>query len=696
MAGTDPAALKALLDPTSIVLVGVSRPAPGKSKVGGYAVLQNLRRGGFAGRISVVHPSGDEIDGIRATRTIAELEPHDVAVVALPAAAAVTAVRECAERGIRAFVVLSSGFGEAGTPEGDANEAALGAVADEHGLAVSGPNSLGTVNILNGAWAGNFAALESTDLRPGGLAIVSQSGAIAGSLAVRAADRGIGISHIVSTGNESVTTAADVITALAAEPRVEVISLYLEGAHDGRALAEACRTARLAGKPVIVFKVGETDVGARAALSHTAKLAGTPALYRGALLQAGAVQVGSLDELVETPMAFLGTEVGRPVRRVCVVSISGGLGAVTADALVRAGLEVPVLAHATQEGLAALQLPFGAISNPVDTAGATQRRLDVFALVAKVIAGDPGIDALVVPLASRFRASAESTAEDLLAAAEAAGIPLFVAWFSGSDNAEFVARLRAAGGVPCFDDVDACVRALRGADLVSRPVEATPDPAGVIDPGADGGLLDEAASKALLAEHGLPLPRERHARTLDEALAAAAEIGYPVAVKIVSTDLAHKAAVGGVRLGVADAEALAAAHGEILTAVGAAAPEAALNGVLVSEMVRPERELLVGVYDDDTFGPVLALGRGGSRVEELADVEFRLLPTTAAEIEELCGPLLGDSPPDVVAEVARVVSDIGDFAWGARARLRELDVNPLVVTDSGEVRALDAVVSLRP
>ncbi|SDH50821.1 acetate--CoA ligase family protein [Pseudonocardia oroxyli] len=694
MTGTD-GALEALLDPSSIVLVGVSRPAPGKSKVGGYAVLQNLRRGGFAGRISVVHPSGDEIDGIRATRSIAELEPHDVAVIALPAAAAVTAVRGCAERGIKAFVVLSSGFGEAGTPEGDANEAALREVADEYGLAVGGPNSLGVVNILNGAWAGNFAILESTDLRPGGLAIVSQSGAIAGSLAVRASDRGVGISHIVSTGNESVTTAADVITALAAEPRVEVIALYLEGAHDGRALAEACRTARLAGKPVVVFKVGETEVGARAALSHTAKLAGTPALYRGALLQAGAVQVDSLNELVETPMVFLGTEIGRPVRRVCVVSISGGLGAVTADALVRAGLEVPVLAGATQDGLAALELPFGAISNPVDTAGATQRRLDVFALVAEVVGADPGVDALVVPLASRFRASAESTADDLLAAAEVAGIPLYVAWFSGSDNAEFVARLRSAGGVPCFDDIEACVRALRGADLVSRPVAAVPDAGVVVDLGTVDGLLDEAASKALLAEHGLPLPRERHAHTLDEALAAADEVGYPVAVKIVSPDLAHKAAVGGVRLDVADAAELTAAYGEILAAVRAAAPTAVLDGVLVSEMVRPERELLVGVYDDDTFGPVLAVGRGGSRVEELADVEFRLLPTTTAEVENLCRSHVGADRPDVLTEVARVVSGIGDFAWAAREHVRELDVNPLVVTDSGEVRALDAVVSLR-
>ncbi|MEO3858608.1 acetate--CoA ligase family protein [Acrocarpospora sp. B8E8] len=695
--------LAALLNPASVLLVGVSRPGAGKSRVGGYAVLQNLRRGGFTGRISLVHPAGEPIDGMPVVPTIGELpEPHDLAVISLPAARVSGTVAECAAAGIRAFVILSSGFGETGTVEGRRHEAELRELAAAHGLTICGPNSLGMVNLGSGAWVGNFASLESADLVPGGLALVSQSGAIAGSLAARAADRGVGLSHIISTGNETVTTAADVVSALVHDDAVRVISLYLEGAHDGRALVEACRAAREAGKPVVVYKVGETDVGARAAMSHTAKLAGLPALYRGALEQAGAVQAVSLDDLIETPIAFLSWPgpIETPVRRVCVISISGGLGAVTADALVKAGLDVPLLAESTQEGLRALELPLGAMTNPVDTAGATQRRQDVFEQVAKVVAADPSVDAIVVPLASRFRAAAETTTDDLLAAASAAGIPLLVAWYSGSDNAEFVGRLRAAGTVPCFDSIDSCVRALHGWNRVAQPPPRPETGAGstgrVELDTALTGVLDEADSKALLAEHGLPLPREGRARTPGEARRVAEEIGYPVAVKIVSADVPHKAAAGGVRLGVAGPDELDRAFREILESVRTAVPGADLDGVLVSEMVAPERELLVGVHGDDTFGLVLALGTGGSRVEELADVRFRLLPLGRAEIDALCRSVLGHAQPQVVRDVAEVVASVAAFAWGARERLRELDVNPLVVTTSGAVRALDAVVRLDP
>jgi acetate---CoA ligase (ADP-forming) len=692
-------AMRMLLRPQSVALLGVSRPAPGKSRVGGAAVLANLRRGGFTGAITVVHPSADIIDDVACIRAIADAPgPVDLAVISLPAKSVPEAVRDCAEAGIRAFVILTAGFGETGTAEGRVLEGELRRLGQKYDLAICGPNGLGLLNVPEQVYTANFAPIETLRPNAGGLAIISQSGAIGGSLLARAVQRRIGISHVISTGNETVTTMADYVEALADDDRVRAFSVYMEGADDPRRLIAAFSRARAAGKPVVVYKVGESEVGARAALSHTAKLAGEPRLYRGAFEQAGVVQAESLPDLIDAQMYFLSeTDLAQAPAGVCVVSISGGLGAVTADELARAGIDVPPLSPATRKELDGLGLDLGATGNPVDTAGATQRREDVLTTLLTIIGRDPAIDAIVVPLASRFPVAAQTTPKDLLAARAAAGIPVLAAWYTGDDNADAVAALRADGRVACFDDAGGCARAIRWARrLAQLPADQAEIPALAVPLFQhQDGVLDEPASKALLAECGLRFPRETIVTSAAEASQAATEIGFPVAMKVISADIAHKAAVGGVSLAINDQVAAAGAYRAILTAVASAAPGAVVTGVLISEMVNVAQEFLVGVYNDASFGPTLAFGRGGSQVEQLADVSLRLLPATRREIESMVRDRLRDLLPEQITRaVIDSVANVAAFAAGAGRRLSELDVNPLVVTADERVLTLDAVISL--
>jgi acyl-CoA synthetase (NDP forming) len=691
--------LKRLLNPSSVALIGVGRPAPGKSRVGGLTVLSNLQRGGFAGAITVVHPSGELIDGIQSVTSIQDCPfVPDLAVLALPAGATPDAVLDFAALGTRAFVILTAGFSEAGTAGGDRLEAQLHQIATDHDLAICGPNCLGLINVATRTFTANFSPLDVGFPKPGGLAIISQSGAIAGSLMAKATSNRIGLSYVISTGNETGTTMADYVAYLADEPGVRSFAIYLEGTSNPRRLLESFEYARSQGKPVVVYKVGESEAGARAALSHTAQLAGRPELYRSGFTQAGVVQASTLSELVESQLYFLSdVDIEKAPSRACVISISGGLGAVAADELSRHGIDVPELSAETRRLIDQLSLPLGATTNPVDTAAATQRREGVLADLISIVAADPGIDSVVLPLASRFAAVAVATSKEIIAARAAIDVPVLVAWYAGAENLEAINVLRDDGSVSCFDDLAGCASAIRAASVVAggkaRPTRAALGEA--ISLGDAHGTLDEPSSKGLLAQFGLPLCAEIIADSAAAAQDAARSIGTAVALKIVSPDIIHKAAAGGVKLGLLGDEAVAAGYQEIVESVGRSAPDADLRGVLVSEMVDPQLELIVGAYQDAEFGAVLAFGAGGSQVEELNDVQLRLLPLHHEELVSLVAQVLAaNTAPVVFDQVLGIVEKIADLVSRAEGRVLELDINPLIVTADDRVLALDAVLAL--
>jgi acyl-CoA synthetase (NDP forming) len=701
MTGAGP--LDALLRPRSIGVVGISRPGPGKSSVGGMQVLNELAVGGFAGPIYPVHPAAESFGALPAYASLAKLpETPDVLVVARPAAAVIGLAAEAGAMGVKALVVLSAGFGELGTAEGLGYDVELRQLAAEHSMVICGPNSLGVMNAHSGAYMCNFPPLELAAAKPGGLAIVSHSGAIAGSLIGLANDRGIGLSYVLSSGNELTLTAADCLRELGRDDTVTAVSLYLEGATDGRDLMDAVAAVTAVGKTVVALKVGDSASGARAAMSHTAKISGEQALYRGALRQAGATIATSLEELISLPMyREAGYDATVAPRRACVLSLSGGLGGVVADEFSRCGIEVPELTAETRAALDALELPLGGISNPVDTAGATQRNPDALLDIAQIVGTDPGIDVIALALPSRFQSTAHETPRRLGEISKAVSKPLVVIWIAGRENLVDIAETRAVG-VACFDSPTACARALASAGEFARHLgdlevdrAAVPRPAVPAPSVRRRGWLNEPETKALLREYGVPGVREALATSAGHAVSIADGIGYPVALKVVSADVVHKAAVGGVRLGVASSAHVGAVFEDMIAAVAAAVPDARIDGVLISEMIDVRSEFLIGTYQDQTFGPTLAFGRGGSQVEEHRKVALRLLPLTGSDCVDIVASLLAelDDRPgqDATQLLVDAVRAVADFADAAGPALMELDVNPIIVSGDNRVVALDAV-----
>ena len=697
--------LDKLLRPRSIAVIGVSRTIDRRASVGGAAVLHNLRRFGFPGRLSVIHPEVSEISGVEAFPSLAALpDLPDLVSVAVPAKRLVSIVDECGSRGIKAMTIHTAGFGELGTEAGLALEATLRKAAMAHGIQICGPNGLGFINLSERIFAGNFPSLESIAPKAGRLAILTQSGAIGGSLIARAHDRSVGLSFVISSGNETTVAMADYIDFLVSDPGTGCIAVYLEGVHDGAKFVRALRNAREAGKPIIVFKVGKTEAGAKAALSHTAKVAGSARLYAGLFRQTGVIEAEALDDLIDISSLLIKTapmRFSKPPHGAGIVTISGGLGAIIADSLAAKSLSVPAFASSTVERLREMAIPFASIANPVDTTAAIHHNEDDIATVLEIVADDPGVDVVIVPNASRFANAASQTARRLDTIGARLTKPLISIWYAGSDNAEAIAHLRESTTVVSFEDHASCARGLAALRL---RVAMT------FEPGADSvvcgtqfpdraarltGMLSEAEAKNVLRAFDVNVPHELHAHGADAAVRAAAVIGFPVALKIVSADIVHKAAVGGVRLGLASAAEVSSAFDTMMRDVGGALPSARLDGVLISEMVSIGCELLVGLYVDATFGRALVVGSGGSFVEDINDVAICLLPATRRDCAQLLDHLEDrglkarikphlDLVIDAITSIANLVSTMPD--------LIEMDINPLAVTRTGKVVALDAVM----
>lgn len=703
--------LQALLRPKSLVVVGVPRQPSQQPTMNGSTILQSLTRFEFPGRIDIVHPSGEVIAGRQAAASIEALpEPADLIVLALPAASVPATIAEAGRRGIRGAVVMSAGFSELANEEGTRLGRELEQAAGTYGVRVCGPNGLGYINVWDRVLAGYFPCLLSSSALPkaGGLSIVTQSGAVGNSLLARAMDRGIGTSFVISSGNEANVSLADYLDFLVEDPNTKVIASYLEGVTDGARLKASLRRCTESGKPVVVYKVGKSSSGAKAALSHTAKVAGEPALYRGMFRQLGVVEAQHLDDLIEIPMLFLKSarRVAAPPRGIGVVSISGGLGAIMADHFVAEGFDLPELSPRTRARLAALPVKLGSTTNPVDLTAAIQRTESTIADILKIVAEDERVDAIVFPNAARFPGPALNVAGVMADAAESVGKPLLSVWYAGADNAAAVSALHGSQNVACFDDPAACARAfaalrdfrritsLPPQDIVRAPSQAHARAA----LGAPGAVLNEAKGKDILAAYGVAVPREALARSASEAADAAASIGFPVALKIVSADIAHKAKVGGVKLALASPDDVERAYARMLDEVATHVPHARIDGVLVSEMVAVKAELLVGAYREPQFGPVLVVGIGGGQVEALPDIAMRLLPATARDcrtaLDELQDRRLRLLDPDEKDAISDTIARIAMMAWDLSSHMSEVDVNPIALTADGHVVALDALMTL--
>ncbi len=699
--------IDAAFKPTSVALVGASE-RPGSL---GNQVRLNLAAGGFAGPVHYVNPGHSTVAGQRAWARVRDLPgPVDLAVIVTPAASVPGVIADCGERGVRGAVVVSAGFRELG-PAGHELEEAVRREARRTGVRVLGPGSLGVVRTdlhLN-ATAGPVTPL------PGRLALVSQSGALCAALLDWAHMRHVGFSAVISTGNAVDIDFGEILDHLVRDPGTDSIMLYAEGIEDARRFMSALRAAARV-KPVVVMKAGRHTRRADAAAFHTGALVGADDVFDAAMRRAGVLRIRDFYDFF-TATATLGSGVRVNGRRAAIVSNAGGPGTIAADRAIDRWLQLPRPADATLARLKNVLPPNVQPGNPVFVRGEVEPVQ--FAGAVDAILEDPSVDALVAILAPHRQYDPADFARAVVEAAARHRRPVFTCWLGGDSIAES-RRLFAERRVPTYTTPEAAVDAIAALALYSANQEqllqvpeplalaSTPDRAAaqkVIDAALAAGQewLDPAESKTVLAAFNLPVLQSRTAATVDEAAAVAAQVGYPVAMKVLSPDIPHKTDVGGVRLNLGDEAELRRVYEIMLQRVAEVQPRARIEGVLIEPMFRQRygRELMIGVVRDPVFGPAISFGLGGTLVEIVRDRAVALPPLNAYLAKELIRrtragqalqPLRGAPAADesaveeMLLRVSELVCEMPDV--GA------IDLNPVVVTDEGAL-VMDARIGVR-
>ena len=700
--------LDALLRPASVAVIGASNDP---TRIGGRP-LRYLREAGFSGQVYPVNPKHQEVQGLPAFPHISAVpEAVDLAIVSVPAPSVVAAVEACAARGVRVAVIYSAGFAEMGA-EGRSQQRRLGAIAAETGLRVVGPNCLGVYNSELGFFATFSTTLEDGFPAPGGVALVSQSGAYGSHLSLLARKRNIDIRYWVTTGNEADVSVPEVLGWLAEQDDVSVIMAHAEGITDREALVHALGTARARRKPVVFQKVGVTDVGAKAVQSHTASLAGADPVYEAAFRQFGAYRARDTDEMLDIAYAAsFGVFPESP--RVALVSISGGVGVQMADAAVGFGLDVAPLSESAQTRLKAA-LPYASPRNPVDITAQAFNRVDLISDNLGIVFEEEQHDAVVAFFT--YVAAADGMVEPIRDAIHAArerrpGCVLVLSIVAPPD----VVRRYEAVGCPVFEDPTRAVRSVAALHRFSRffAERADESPSEGAGGASDAttiapstlslpeGPISEREAKRLLCEAGVPVIDEELARTVDEAGRAAAAFDGPVAIKLCAPGVLHKTELGGVVLDVSTETEARRAFETITSRARAADPAVRIEGVLIAPMVTGGVETIVGVRHDPTFGPVVMFGLGGTLVEVIEDVSFRVAPFGEAEARRLIAETRADKVlrgtrgkgPFDVATLAAALSRLSAFAAKHGDRIESAEINPFVVLPEGRgAVALDAVI----
>jgi acetate---CoA ligase (ADP-forming) len=689
--------IERLIRPRSVAIVGASADA---TKLAGRPV-DYLQKHGFPGGIYPVNPRVTQIGSLACYPDVSALpEVPDVGLVLLGREGAQQAVRDLAARGASAAIVLASGYGETGE-EGARREEALKRAAGR--MRLLGPNTIGLVNLSDGVVLSASGALEIDDLPMGRISVVSQSGGILGSLLSRAADRGIGVAKLIATGNEADLDSTDFIEYLLDDEASSVIAVYLEGLRHPEKFRKLALRAAALNKPIVVFKVGRSQSGARAASSHTGALSGADRVYEALFRQFGVIRATTFSDLLDIPAALAS---GRRAfgRRVAILTSTGGAGTLIADGCGLAGFDLPAPDEATAAHLAEWQGIDRAAAhrNPIDVTLAGLRP-ELLRSAVRVLAGSPSYDAVIVIVGSSALARPTLVVEAVVACQARSDKPLLT---YVSPHAPHLVRLLNRQGIPSFATPESLASVLEALQMRAP----APSESDLLDTGlpraAPGelaaGPMDEAQSKALFAHFGIPVVREEAAANGADAEAAARRLGSRVVLKIRSRRILHKSDLGGVKVGVAPDDVDGCCHEMLARLHAAGAPEP--DGFLVQELVEGGVEMILGVHRDPQLGPIILLGMGGVAVDLFNDLAIRLLPIGHLDAEAMIGELKtgrllsgfrGAKPYDVGALVDAILC-MAAMGNALADRLVEAEINPLVVLPEGRgVCAVDGLVVLR-
>lgn len=680
--GRPPAPVAELLAPRSVAVIGASED---QTKFGGR-LYRMLLKHGYAGTVYPINPNRPELFGLKTYPDIrATPSPAEMVVMAVPRPRVAEMVAHAAGIGVRCGIIITSKFSDEG-PEGAALEAEIVRTARAGGMRLIGPNCLGVISPANRVVLCSSPALEVDALGSDPIGFASQSGALMATVFDRAGARGIGFSHCISVGNQADLEICDFAEYFLEDARTQVICTYVEGFRDPARFVALARRAHTMGKPWLLVKAGRTESGARAAFSHTASLAGSFEALVAVCRDTGVVLMDDLDAMVLLAASFVRFP-GRKVRSANILTTSGGGGAIAADRLAEVGVGLTAFAPRTAEKLGRLFSP-GQALNPIDLGGrlAGGEAVEIADETMAIVGADPAEDATIA-LITTAPMLARTTGK-IADAATGAGKPCLFVMAPGraadAARAELVSRR-----MPFTDSLDDAIRAARGWIDWSAPAAPAPKrPADLptAPPVLPAGALDAGRLYALLQAYGLPVAGHAVCNDSESACAAAARLGYPVAVKALGPAIVHKSDVGGVALGLGSASDLREAVETMRHGVPG------LDGFLVQRMERGEAELILGITVDGQFGPQVVVGAGGTLVELLKDVSVAAVPVSAEaarhmlarlKVHALLQGLRGRPPLDVDAVVDAVVR----LAWlghDLRGRLKELDINPLITRRRGE------------
>ena len=691
--------LDALFEPHTVAVIGASTDP---MKFGGLPVYYSALRD-FKGRLCPVNARAPEVQGLPSFASVQEIDgPVDCAVVSVPAAAVQQALEDCAEKGVGAAIIFSSGYAEV-NEEGRRAQERITALGREAGMRIVGPNCMGSFDLHSNFIATFTSAFRHFDgdgwPKTGTVGVVSQSGAVGIHIIVQLRDRGVGISKWLTTGNQCDVDVADGIAHMAADQQTRVIVAYLEGCPDGGRFRAAVDAARAAGKPVLALKVGATEAGAAAAASHTASLAGADAVFDAVFRQHGVFRAKSFPHLVDIAAGCAQGAFPKG-RRVGVVTISGGVGAMMADASEAAGVVLPPVSEAAQKRMFDI-VPFCAPRNPVDTAAPGMQDLTIAPDFSDIVLDDGGVDAVAIFMThiGHLARRQDELRQNFGALRDKHPDPIMALSISGPAHLRdwFVDK-----GFFVCEDPTATIDALGAlawiGEKLAAGVSAPPPEIGDTDAPPPGPSAEHVALDHL-ARAGIPVVPHKLAISAEDAASAAGQLGFPVIIKIASADIAHKSDIGGVLLGLDSADAVTEGFGTLLQRAKQHAPDATVDGVLVAPMVADGVETILGVQTDPIFGPVVMFGIGGVFVEIYRDVAFRVAPFGVDEarsmIEEVKGVAMLEGargrPPADIDALAAALSRLSVYADRHRDTIETIDINPFIVGPDGAT-AVDALI----
>jgi acetyl coenzyme A synthetase (ADP forming)-like protein len=692
--------LSSLFHPRSVAVVGASR---NPRKVG-HAILNNLLRYDYRGKVYPVNPGPGKILGMKAVGSILDIdEGLDLAVIAIPAALVPRALRECVEKGVSSAVIISAGFRESGEA-GMALEEEVREIVRGSGIRILGPNCLGVINTS----AGLNATFAAGMLPRGRLSFFSQSGALGIAILDWAIGNRIGFSKFISLGNKTDLNETDFVEYFIQDEDTDIILGYIEDVVDGKRFLETAKRASRV-KPIILVKSGGTQAGARAASSHTGALAGSETAFNAAFRQTGVIRAEGVEDLFETAKAFSSKKLPAG-NRLLIITNAGGPGIIAADMSEKLGLNLPTLSKETTAELASLLPKNASLYNPVDIIG--DAGSERYAAVLEHTINDPNIDGFLIILTPQAMIDVEETAKAVIGAAGKTDRP-FITSFMGEERVRTSIEMLKSASIPNFSYPEPAVRAfgkLRDYRIWQEKKESLPPELDADRDTVAQKIRDalkegryqfaEDDSRTILSCYGFSFPRKRLVTSAAEAARAASAIGFPVVMKISSPDILHKTDVGGVKTGMRSAREAKEAFAGITMNAKRFMPSAFINGITVYETVRQGREVIVGATYDRTFGHMVMFGLGGIYVEVLKDVSFRIVPVTPDDAYEMVReirafPLLkgtrGERPADtdaIVESILKVSCLVRDFP-----EIQEIDINPLVALEKGAT-ALDARIIL--